>query len=153
MHTENQTSPKKMLWAGRILSGVSAAFLLFDSIIHMTNIAPVVQAFTELGFPMRLALVLGITELVCLVVHLNPRTSVLGAILLTGYLGGAVAVQLRVGNPLFAQALFPVYMGILVWAGLYLRDPRLGALLFGAPARREGARQLDAHPRAAAARL
>src|SRR5579862_2639403 len=104
-----------MLWAGRIISGVMSAFLLFDSAMHLTKIAPVVEAFERIGFPMRLALGLGIVELVCVVIYLCPPTSVLGAILLTGYLGGAVAIHLRVGSPLFGETLFPVYVGVLLW--------------------------------------
>jgi hypothetical protein len=97
--------------------------------MHMTTIAPVVEAFERIGFPMRLALGLGILELSCIVIYLCPPTSILGAILLTGYLGGAVAIHLRVASPFFGETLFPVYVGILLWAGLYLREPRLRALL------------------------
>ena len=131
MHSAVQTAPvsKKMSWAGRIISALTVLFLLFDSVIHVMKIAPVVEAFAELGYPVSLAFGLGILELVCLVVYVIPRTSVLGAILLTGYLGGAIATQLRVGNPLFSQALFPVYVGVLVWAGVFLRDNRLRALI------------------------
>ena len=119
----------KMIWSGRILSGLMVAFLLSDAIMHLTKIAPVVEAFARLGFPIDLAVTLGILELACLALHVYPRTSVLGAILLTGYLGGAVAIHLRAGSPLFSEALFPVYVGILLWGGLYLREPRLHALI------------------------
>lgn len=131
MSTANQQVPasNKALWAGRIVSGLVAAFLLFDSAIHLTKIAPVVQAFNELGFPIRLAATLGVLELICVLVYIYPRTCVVGAILLTGYLGGAVAMQLRVGNPLFGETLFPLYVGILAWGGIYLREPRLWRLL------------------------
>ena len=128
MHRQSNVS-KKMIWTGRILSGAMAAFLMMDGVMHMTNIAPVVQAFDHLGFPLRLAAPLGIVELVCVAIYIYPRTSVLGAILLTGYLGGAVAVHLRVGNPLFGETLFPVYIGILLWGGLYLREPRVRVLI------------------------
>lgn len=87
------------LWAGRIISGLVIAFMLFDGVIHLMKIAPVVQAFQELGWPISLSVVLGIIELLCVVIYLYPRTSMLGAILLTGYLGGAVVTQLRVGHP------------------------------------------------------
>jgi DoxX-like family len=106
-----------------------ALFLLFDGIIHILNIAPVAAAFAQLGFPVNVAVPLGIVELICLVLYVIPQTSVLGAILLTGYLGGAVATNLRVGASLFGTILFPVYMGILLWGGLYLRDGRLRALI------------------------
>ena len=104
-----ETSPasSKLVWAGRILSGVTIAFLLFDGVIHLTKVAPVVQAFAQLGFPVRLALGLGILEIVCVALYGYPRTAILGGICLAGYLGGAVAMQLRVGNPLFGETLFP----------------------------------------------
>ena len=119
----------KMIWCGRILSGAMVAFLLMDGIMHMTRIAPVVEAFARLSFPVDLAVTLGILELACVALYVYPRTSVLGAILLTGYLGGAVAIHLRAGSPLLAETLFPAYVGILLWAGLYLRESRLRALV------------------------
>jgi DoxX-like protein len=127
--SQAQTSSKAALWTGRILSGVTILFMLFDAVAHLIKPAPVVTAFAQLGVPLQLAIPLGIIELVCIVAYAMPRTSLVGAILLTGYLGGAVVTQLRVGNPLFAQALFPVYVGLLVWGGLYLRDQRLHALI------------------------
>jgi len=120
---------RKMIWTGRSISGLMIAFLLFDSIIHMTKIAVVVESFTKMGWPIDLAIPLGIVELVCIAVYLYPRTSILGAILLTGYLGGAVVTHLRVGSSLFGETLFPVYVGLLLWGGLYLREPRLRTLL------------------------
>lgn len=119
----------KSMWAGRVLSGICVLFLLFDSIIHLMRIPPVAKALGELGFPMSLAVTLGIVELVCIALYVIPGTSVLGAILLTGYLGGAIATQLRVGNPLFGETLFPVYVGALAWGGLYLRDAQLRAMI------------------------
>lgn len=119
----------KILWTGRILSGAMALFLLMDGIMHLTTIPAVVEASNRIGLPMSLAVTLGIVELVCLAVYVYPRTSVLGTILLTGYLGGAVAMHLRAGSPLFGETLFPVYIGILLWGGLYFREPRLHALL------------------------
>jgi hypothetical protein len=131
MEITTQTAPvsKTQLWAGRIISALPVLFLLFDGVIHLTRIAPVVDSFNQLGYPIVLALGLGIIELVCVVLYVVPPTSVLGAILLTGYLGGAVASNLRIGAPLFSNALFPVYVGVLLWAGLYLRSNRLRALL------------------------
>src|SRR5579864_6772850 len=120
--------PKKALWGGRVMSGLVTAFLLFDAVIHLLKPAPVVEAFAKLHLPLNLAVNLGIVELLCLILYVMPQTSLLGATLLTGYLGGAVAVQMTTSNSLFGEILFPVYVGILVWGGLYLRDDRLRAL-------------------------
>jgi hypothetical protein len=131
MRSITQSSPvsKTRLRAGWIMTGLPVLFLLFDTVIHFMNIPPVVEAFTQLGYPASIARGLGIVELVCLVLYVMPRSSVLGAILLTGYVGGAVASNLRVGNPLFSHVLFPVYIGILLWGGLYLREDRLRMLI------------------------
>ncbi len=120
---------KTRLWTARVLGGIATLFLLFDGVIHILVISPVVEAFNQLGYPVSLAFTLGVLELVCLVLYVVPPTSVLGAILLTGYLGGAVATQLRIGAPLLSTGLFPIYVGILIWGSLYLRDDRLGALI------------------------
>jgi hypothetical protein len=120
---------KKGVWAGRILSGLVALFLIPDGIIKFIKPAPVVDAFAHLGWPLALAIPLGIVLLACTTLYVIPRTSVLGAILLTGYLGGAVATHLRVGDPLFSHILFPTYLGVLLWLGLYLRDERLRAVI------------------------
>ncbi len=125
---------KNMLWAGRIISALAALFMVFDGAIHVMRISPVVEAFARLGYPVSLAVALGIVEFACIALYLLPPTSVLGAILLTGYLGGAIAAQMRIGSPLFSEALFPVYVAVLVWGGLYLRDDRLRSLI---PLRRE----------------
>ena len=114
----------KSLWAGRILSGICALFLLFDAGSHFMKPAPVAEAFERLNFPLALSPALAIIALVCLVFYVIPQTSVLGAILLTGYLGGAVATHLRVRDPLF-DTIFPILFGVLIWLGLYLRSPRL----------------------------
>jgi len=119
----------KAVWTGRIVSGLVTVFMLFDSVIHILKPRPVVDAFTKLGFPMRLAAPLGLVSLTCVLLYVFPRTSVLGAILLTGYLGGAVAIQVPTGNPFFGEILFPVYIGIFAWGGIYLRDERLRALI------------------------
>jgi DoxX-like family len=119
---------KKTLWVGRILGALSALFLLFDAAGHLMVPTAVVEAFNRLGYPISLSPALAIIELVCLVAYLIPRTAILGAILLTGYLGGAVATHLRVHDPVF-DTLFPIIFGVLVWAGLYLRDQRLRALI------------------------
>ena len=120
---------KKSVWTGRGISGFIALFLVFDSVIKFIKPAPVVEAFAHLGLPVDLSVGIGILLLTCTAVYLIPNTSVLGAILLTGYLGGAVAIHLRAGDPLFSHVLFPVYMGVLVWAGIFLRDDRLRALI------------------------
>jgi hypothetical protein len=117
--------PKKQLWTGRILSGLAVAFLVFDASIHIMAPAAVVKGFTDLGYSPGLARPLGIIELACLILYLIPRTSVLGAVLLTGYLGGAVATNLRVAAPLFSNTLFPIYVALFLWGGLVLRNDRL----------------------------
>jgi DoxX-like family len=111
------------------MSAIPVLFLLFDSVIKLMKIDPVVQSFTQLGYPVELSVGIGIVELVCLAAYVIPRTSILGAILLTGYLGGAVATHVRVGSPLFSHVLFPIYVGALIWGGLYLREGRLRALV------------------------
>lgn len=113
---------------GLLLSVLAVLFLLFDGVIHILRIAPVVEAFKQLDYPVETAVPLGIVELVCLAAYVWPRSAVLGAVLLTGYLGGAVAIHVRAGSSLFGETLFPVYVGLMVWGGLYLRDERLRAL-------------------------
>jgi hypothetical protein len=120
---------KKGLWAGRIISGIVVLFLVFDGVTKLMEIAPVVQGMRQLGYPVPLAPVIGTCLLICVALYVIPRTAPLGAILLTGYLGGAVASQLRVGLPLFTYTLAPVYVAALAWAGLYLRDSRARALI------------------------
>jgi hypothetical protein len=119
----------KGIWAGRIASGLVTAFLLFDAVIHVLQLPFAVEGTTQLGYPASSVFTIGVAELVCLVLYVIPRTSVLGAILLTGYLGGAVATHLRVGSPLVGFTLFPFYVGALLWGGLYLRNERLRALV------------------------
>ena len=131
MQTTNEVAPAsaKKLWAGRILSGLAILFLLVDGIMKLVNPAPVVEGMIRLGYPLNLTATIGIILLTCVVIHAIPQTSTLGAVLLTGYLGGAVASQLRVGEPLFSNVLFPIYMAAFIWGGLYLRDDRLRALV------------------------
>ncbi len=124
--TQPAAVSKKMLWAGRITSALPVLMLLFSGIMKLVKPAGVVEGFTRLGYDESLAVGLGIVELGCTVLYLIPRTSVLGAILLTGYLGGAIATHVRIGDP---QFFFPIILGVLVWGGLYLRDNRLRALL------------------------
>jgi hypothetical protein len=120
---------KKSIWAGRILSGLVAAFLIFDAVIHLLKPAPVVEAFARFHLPLSLAVDLGVIELVCIALYVVPRTAVVGAVFLTGYLGGAVAIQLTTSNSLFGEILFPVYTAVVLWGGLYLRDERVRALV------------------------
>ena len=124
---------KMRLWAGRIIGGLPALFLLVDAIMKLVKPVPVVEATVKLGYSENVIVPLGIVLLVCAVLYLIPRTSVLGAILLTGYLGGAVATHVRVGSPLFTHVLFPIYVAALIWGGLFLRDGRLRALVFSRP--------------------
>lgn len=119
---------KKVLWAGRVFFAVSVLFLLFDSITHVLKVAPVMDAFSRLGYPVGLALTLGIIEIVCLTAYIVPRTAVLGAILLTGYLGGAVSTNLRVNAGMF-PVVFPILLGLLLWGALFLRDSTLRTLI------------------------
>ena len=126
MQADTQTAPvsKKMLWAGRVVSALPVLMLLMSGVMKLVKPDFVVDSFRDLGWPESLALCLGILEISCTVVYLIPRTSVLGAILLTGYLGGATATHVRIGDPFFA----PIILGVLVWLGLFLRDSRLRAL-------------------------
>lgn len=120
--------PKGRLWTGRVLTILVVLFLLFDVVGKLIMPAPVVQAFVRLGFPTSLGVGIGILLFLCTLLYAIPRTAVLGAVLLTGFLGGAVAIQLRAGSPLF-ETDFPVLFGLLAWAGIYLRDTRLRKLL------------------------
>jgi DoxX-like family len=134
MHASNsdaQPAPlsKGRLWTGRIMSALPALFLFVDAVGKLVKPAPVVEGTVQLGYPESVLLGLGIVLLACTVLYVIPRTAILGAILLTGYLGGAVATHVRVGSPLFSHILFPVYVAVLVWGGLYLRDERLRALI------------------------
>ena len=116
-------------WSGRVLTGVPVAFMLFDATVKFAHIPEVAEASLKLGWPTHLNPVLGVIILGCLALYLWPRTAALGATLFTGYLGGAVAIHLRVGDPLGSHILFPVYVGALFWAGLVLRDARVRALV------------------------
>ncbi|MES2707555.1 MAG: DoxX family protein [Verrucomicrobiota bacterium] len=123
-------APKGIWWTGAILTGLVTAFLLLNAVMKLLKPEPVVKAFNELGWVPGLATLLGIIQLCCLSLYLIPRTSVLGAVLWTGYLGGAIATHVRVGSPLFSHTLFPVYIAALIWGGLVLRRPAVLRLLF-----------------------
>ncbi len=119
------TKSKARRWSGRVVSGIAIAFLLFDSITKILELPWVVKASTQAGFPAGAIRPVGLVLLACTVIYGIPRTAVLGAILLTGYLGGAVEMNVQAGNPLASQTLFPIYFAVLVWGGLALRDPRI----------------------------
>ena len=131
MESDSQTTSvsKKALWAGRIVSALPVLFLLMDGVMKLFKPAFVVEATLKLGYAETTIVPLGIVLLACTILYVVPQTSVLGAILLTGYLGGAVATHTRVGDPLFSHVLFPTYLGALIWLGLYLRDARVRALV------------------------
>jgi len=113
---------------GWALTGLAVAFLAFDTILKLLQLAPAVQATVELGYAAHLVPVIGVIEAVCLVLYVVPRTSVLGAVLLTGYLGGAIATHVRLGSPLPSHTLFPIYVALLIWGGIWLRDEKLRAI-------------------------
>ena len=116
----------KMLWTGRIVSFVPALLILFGAIVKLMKIPAVVQGFAQHGYPEHLVVVVGIIELACTIIYLIPQTSVLGAILMTALMGGATDANVRVGDPTYVVTVF---LGVLIWGGLYLRDPRLRVLI------------------------
>jgi hypothetical protein len=117
------------VWTGRVLTGLFALFMIGASIApKLLGLAVAEQTMAELGWPAGYAFMIGLIELTCVVLYLIPRTSVLGAVLMMGLLGGAMATQIRVGNPLFSHILFSIYLGLFMWGGLWLRNPRLQAL-------------------------
>jgi hypothetical protein len=115
-------------WPGRALSALVVAFMVFDGILHVLKPAPVTEAFAQLGYPLRLSVGLGILEVILAVLYAIPRTAFIGALLLTGYLGGAIATQLRVDAGWF-PTIFPLIIAAILWTGLALRDPRLRGLI------------------------
>lgn len=121
-------TPKAMLWTGRLLSGLFVAFMLMDLTMKLLDLPVVAETSRQLGLPTDQARLLGTILLVCVALYLYPRTSVLGAILVTAYMGGAVATHLRVESPLFSHILFGVYLAVMAWGGLWLRDARLRSL-------------------------
>jgi hypothetical protein len=121
----------KAIWIGRTLSGLVILFLVADSAMKLVPLPIVPETMGQLGYPTSVGLArgLGIVTLLCTALYAFPRTAVLGAILLTGYMGGAMATHLRVGSPPFSHTLFGLYLGLMIWGGLYLRDERLRALI------------------------
>ncbi len=126
---ENIPISKSKLWTSYALSGIAVLFLIFDTGIKIMRESHAVEGTVQLGYPDSAVVTLGIIEAVCLILYLIPRTSIFGMILMTGYLGGAVATHVRLGNPLFSHILFSVYIAILLWGGLYLREQRLRELI------------------------
>jgi hypothetical protein len=122
-------TPKPMLWTGRVLSALVVLFLAMDCTMKLLDMPQVQQAAAGIGWPVSLDRTLGVIGLVCVVLYAVPQTAVLGAILTTGLLGGAVAAHLRMGDPLFSHVLFGVYVGLMAWGGLWLRDPKLRTLI------------------------
>lgn len=122
---------KRALWISRVLSALMALFFLTDVFFKLMRPTPppVAESFAHLGLPMTLLTPLAFTLFLCTLLYIIPSTSILGAILLTGYLGGAVCTHLRAGDPLLSHILAPTYFGILLWLALYLREPRLRALV------------------------
>lgn len=116
-------------WTARVAFGLATAFLAFDAIIKVLQLGPAKEGTAQLGFPPESMLWIGLIEVVCLALYLVPRTALVGAVLWTGYLGGAVATHVRLGNPLATHTLFPIYVAVLLWLPLYLRDGRARALL------------------------
>ena len=119
---------KKKLVAGHILTALAGLFLMFDTVIKVLRLPAAMQGTTELGYPAETVIWIGLVELVCLGLYLAPPTAVLGALLMTGYLGGAIATHVRAGSPLLSHTLFPIYVAVALWGGLYLREPRLAEL-------------------------
>lgn len=113
---------EKALWTGRILTGIGVLFLLFDAVNKVIQHPAAVEGTVQLGFPASTLVPIGVLQLILLAIYLFPRTSYLGAILWTGYFGGAIATHVRLENPLFTHVLSPVYAAAFLWAGLWLRD-------------------------------
>ena len=124
--TTSQSS--KTIWIGRVLSTLAILFLLFDTVLKLLQLPVAVEGTTQLGYPAGVVFGIGAIELVCLALYVFPPTSVIGAILFTGYLGGAIATHVRIGSPLFTHILFPIYVAALLWGGLYARDNRVRAV-------------------------
>ncbi|WP_340644222.1 DoxX family protein [Phenylobacterium sp.] len=128
MTTPDQASPRAMLWTGRVLSGLFVAFMLMDLTMKLLDLPVVAETSRQLGLPTDQARLLGTIQLICVALYVYPRTSVLGAILVTAYMGGAIETHLRVASPLFTHILFGVYLALIAWGGLWLRDARLRSL-------------------------
>jgi len=122
---------RRSVIAGRVLTGIVAILLSMDAGIKLVLAKPAVEGSAALGFTPQQVFVIGVIAAVCLVLYLIPRTAPIGAVLWTGYFGGAIVTHFRLGNPLFTHVLFPIYVSILIWGSLYLRDPRVRAVVRG----------------------
>jgi hypothetical protein len=127
--TRPPLTSKGALWTGRVMSGLVTLFMIFDGVSKLMLVPQVVEATQKIGYPENTIRPMGVLLLICTALYTIPRTSFLGAVLLTGYLGGAVASKVRLEDPLFSSVLFGVYFGVLAWGGLYLRDSRLHGLV------------------------
>jgi hypothetical protein len=121
--------PLPLVWTGRVMSGLLAVFLAFSAAMKLLHRPEVAESLTGLGWPASAGLPIGLLEAACVILYVIPRTAVLGAVLMTGLLGAAMATHIRVGSPLFSHILFGLYMGLFAWGGLWLRDARLRALM------------------------
>jgi hypothetical protein len=128
-HSDVAHPTRGRIWSGRILSGIAVAFLAVDTLGKLLTIEQAVAGTVELGYPAGILRTIGVIQALCLLAYLVPRTAVIGAVLFTGYLGGAIATHVRLENPLFTHVLFPIYVAALLWGGLYLRDRRVAALI------------------------
>jgi hypothetical protein len=130
--TIESTAPSKVkIWTGRVMGGIVILFMLMDGIFKFIVNDEVIKGTTELGFAAHHLPILGALGLISIVLYALPRTEVLGAILLTGYWGGAIATHVRMDNPLFSHVLFPVYLGILAWGALFIKNEKLRAAVLG----------------------
>jgi uncharacterized membrane protein YphA (DoxX/SURF4 family) len=123
------TYGKPAIWIGRALSGLAIAFMLIDSLMKLPPLQPVVDTMTQMGIPVHLARPIGVIELICTILYAIPRTAPLGAVGLTAVMGGAIATHMKLESPLASHTLFGVYLGLLIWGGLWLRDSRVRAAL------------------------
>jgi hypothetical protein len=119
----------KALVTGRVLTGIAVLFLTFDAVMKIVMAPQAVEGTAQLGYPTHVLFALGLIQVLCLALYLIPRTAIVGAVLWTGYLGGAIATHVRVESPLFTHTLFPIYVAALLWGGLWLRDRRVHALI------------------------
>ena len=126
---ENLAASKIGLWTGRALTTLFGLFLLMDAGMKLVPLAPVTETMIKMQLPVTMARPIGVIELASLALFLWPRTALLGAVLFTGVFGGAIASHWRLGDPLFSHTMFGVYLGVLMWGGLWLRDPQLRAIM------------------------
>ena len=129
MHASTRDSTRTQHRAAVVLTTLVALFLTFDVIMKVLRLQPGVEGTVALGYPEHSVAMIGAIELVCLALYLVPQTAILGAVVMTAYLGGAVATHVRIGSPLLSHTLFPIYVAAMLWGGLYLREPRLRALM------------------------